>query len=103
MDNLTLTSDDVKTQASQLAFAELERGIIKVGASIDALSSSGLKRVLKAITQVALAEELVNGKSIQLNEGEQVLVDRIFAFQENVMGFIQLQNEITGNEEKTDE
>jgi len=84
----------------EIAISNVARGMDKVGPSIDKLTSSRLKKILKTITHVHIAESILKGKDVILDEEEQKLVDSIFNLQEDVMGYMQLQREIN---EKTNE
>jgi hypothetical protein len=67
----------------------------KVAKTIDALTSSSLKKILKFTTHVHFAEAILEKKiDRELNPTEQKLIDYIFSLQEDVMGFQQLQKEL---------
>jgi hypothetical protein len=83
----------------QIAIAQVATGNAKLGPAIDKLTSSNLKRVLKAITFVRLSDEILGKQSDPLSEQEQVLIDAIMTHQENVMGYLQLNDEVNGEEE----
>jgi hypothetical protein len=85
-------SDEDKLQTSTMVLAsESER----VGKQIDDLTSASLKRVLRTVCHVHLADALLEKPHhIDLNEKEQKLIDTIFALQENVMGHQVLMKEI---------
>jgi hypothetical protein len=87
----------------ETAIANVARGMEKVGPALDKLTSASLKRVLKTITHVHLAEGIVKGKHVELNETEQRLIDQIFALQEDVMGYTQLYNELNPKKEEANE
>lgn len=72
----------------------MSSGLRQVAQSIDKLSSANLKRVLKIVSHVHVAQELTGQQSdISLNDDEQNLIDRIFALQESVLGHSQLIEE----------
>jgi hypothetical protein len=88
------TNEEKIEKARSLAIGGIARNSEKVSKSIDDLSSSGLKRVLKTICHVHIAEEMLGKGSFELEEKEQVLIDQIFNLMEDVMSYTQLMNEI---------
>ena len=90
-------------QILETAIANVARGMEKVSPSIDSLTSSSLKKVLKTITHVHLAENILKGSKVELNEAEQKLVDHIFTLQEDVMGYMQIVNELNPKKEGENE
>lgn len=104
------TNSISKEQLLATALQDLNRGVGTIAPMIDKFSSSNLKRILKTITHVHLAEHITQGKQVELNVEEQKLIDSIFRLQEDVMGYLQLEREIKGepeqeinNEEKVSE
>jgi hypothetical protein len=86
-----LTSEEkLKTSESMLMY-----GSGKVNELIDGLTSSSLKKVLKFVSHIHLADTMLS-KTVdtKLSEKEQKLIDQIFALQENVLGHQALQEEI---------
>lgn len=67
-----------------------------LSASIDNMTSSELKRVLKTITFLAIGQKLEEGTEMKLREAEQQLIDDVLRYQEDVMGYLTLKNEIDG-------
>jgi cystathionine beta-lyase family protein involved in aluminum resistance len=73
----------------------LGSGLEQVSKAIDSLSSANLKRVLKIVGHVHIAESLLERKSdLELNDAEQTLIEKIFALQETVMGHSTLVQEV---------
>jgi len=97
VDNMP-SEDDVKEALVQ----EIERGYNKINTEIDELSSADLKRVLKAITYVHQAGDLLYSNKVELSEQEAGLIDRIYAFQEPIM-MLQHQLMQEGMEESVSE
>ena len=93
------TNSISKEKLLEVALDDLNRGASKIGPTIDKFSSSKLKRILKTITHVHLAEHITKGKQMQLEADEQSLIDSIFRLQEDVMGYLQLEREIKGDTE----
>lgn len=91
--NLENLSDQHK-QMVEIASGNIERLTSKIGPSIDELSSANLKRVLKAITHYSVADNILTGKVLELQEKEQKLIDNILHLQEEILGFMQLSNEL---------
>ncbi len=88
-------NDIPNEQKLTMSKAMLAHGAEKVQKNVDELTSSSLKRVLKVICHVHLADELLEKKvDISLNEKEQMLIDNIFALQETVFGHQALVHEI---------
>lgn len=104
------TNSISKEKLLEVALQDLNRGVRTIAPMVDKFSSSNLKRILKTITHVHLAEHITQGKQVELNADEQKLIDSIFRLQEDVMGYLQLEREIKGesvkeinNEENTNE
>lgn len=95
------TEDELK--ALEIAITDVAKGMEKVSPIIDSLTSSRLKTVLKTVTHVCLAEEITKGKKINLTEEEQMLIDKIFKLQEDVMGYLQLNSELEQKYKKGEE
>ena len=92
-------TDEQMQQALELAMSNMTRNYVPVRDAIDKSGSAALKRVLKAITYVRTTEEIL-GQAVQpLNEEEQSLVDKVFRLQEDVIGYIQLAQELNPPEE----
>ena len=70
----------------------------RVSSQIDSLSSSELKRVLKSVSHVHIAEDIIHNKQTKLENKEQKLVDSIFHLLEDIMGYTQLKTEIDSKE-----
>lgn len=85
-----------KNEETALETAKEDIGLLmtKVSNEIDQLTSSELKRVLKTVTHVHMADSFLGGEDVVLKENEQSLIDNIFQLQESVLGSLQLQNEI---------
>lgn len=79
-------------------------GLERVSPTIDKFTSAKLKRVLKAVSMVFLAEKTLNKDAIlKLEKDEQKLIDDIFALQETVFGHQALVNELEkAKNEETD-
>ena len=97
---MTLPASISNEQLLEAAIRDVARSMEKVGPQIDKLTSASLKRVLKTVTHVHLAEHITQGKQMELNETEQNLVDHIFGLQENVLGYMQLDREINGTKQE---
>lgn len=80
-------------------------GLERVAPAIDKFTSAKLKRVLKAVSMVFLAEKTLNeDATMDLKEDEQKLIDDIFALQETVFGHSRLVQELNGEiKEKTND
>lgn len=102
--NLENLSEEQKNMVENTT-KNIERLTTKVGPTIDTLGSAGLKRVLKAITHYSIAENIITGKKLKLKETEQMLIDHVFELQQEILGFIQLSNELglTTQEGENDE
>lgn len=99
-----MISDEEKTKTAQeFAINEVRRGIEKISPVIDSLTSSELKRVVKSISHVAVAEHLLNNKEVTLSEKESKLVDMLFSHMDNVGVLLQLQREFTETKENENE
>ena len=72
-------------ELKEVLVKEIERGYNKINAEIDELTSADLKRVLKAVTYVHQAGNLLYNEEINLSSAEAGLIDRIYAFQEPIM------------------
>lgn len=83
----------------ELAKDEVTRGLAKLDPQIDEMTSASLKRVLKAITFVSMADDLVNGNKVELQENEKRLIDSIFKFQETMIGFTSMLDQQQDNNE----
>lgn len=83
----------------QIAIAQVASGNAKLGPEIDKLTSSNLKRILKAITYVRLSDEILGHKPDPLLPQEERLISAIMTHQENVMGYLQLNDEVNGTNE----
>lgn len=92
-----MQSDVTPEKLKMIATMEVAHGLEKVSNTIDGLTSASLKRVLKTVCHVHLAENLLDRDSAKLEEVEQGLVDKIFALQESVLGYQTLMNELEGN------
>jgi len=90
-------------QAKSFALGNVARGVEKVSPVIDKMTSASLKRVLKAITMIKVGEEIIKGKTDGLSVDEQNLVDMIFEYQENVLGYLQLTEELNNEVVVTEE
>ena len=83
------------------ARAQLGHGRDKVDSLINDLTSSKLKRVLKLVSHIHLADaHLGVNSNFNLSEEEKVLVDTIFALQEDVMGYEVLASEINKKQQE---
>ena len=90
-------------EALKLTVAAIASNFEKVGDTIVGFTSAKLKRVLKVITHASLAEEIITGKKLELEEDEKKIIDKIFLLQEDVLGYIQLKTELEGeNDEQMD-
>lgn len=101
--NIEEMSDIEKARLA--AVNEIERGMNVVGTRIDKMTSASLKRVLKGASLFYLGQHLVSGKKVELNEDEQMLIDKIFALQEGVVSFMALEKELSeaGEENNTND
>jgi len=97
-------TEEQKEMVLVMAKDNIHRVLKQTKSRIDKLSSRGAIRVLKYIGQVHGAESLLKGsdKESTLKDNEKELIEWIFELQQNVMGYIQLQNETKGesNESK---
>lgn len=85
-------SNEDKFQASTVTLASESERVAK---KIDDLTSASLKRVLKTVCHIHLADALLQRPhNVDLNEQEQGLIDHIFALQESVMGHQVLMKEL---------
>lgn len=76
-------------------------GLERVIPTIDKFTSAKLKRVLKAVSMVFIAEKTLNEKAeLPLEEDEQKLIDDIFALQETVFGHSRLVQELEQNKKE---
>lgn len=64
--------------------------------AIDNLSSSSLKKALKAVTSIYTLTDLMGDKIPELSEDEQHTINKCFKFMTDLTGFDQLHNEIHG-------
>jgi hypothetical protein len=106
---MTNLSKEMLSEEEQKAFdkliADMAEGIAAIEPVINGFTSSKLKRVLKAVTHVNLAEELLSGKPTKLEEDEEKLVDQILFHQENTISyemFMQGINQKYNKEETSD-
>ena len=84
-----ITEEQIIDQASEA----VRLSYFKVAPQIDKLSSANLKRVIKAISHVGIAEELLTSKKQNLNENEQKLIDSLHQHMENTMILMQILNQ----------
>lgn len=94
-----MTPEEKLERSKAFAITELSSGVSQVGKSIDKLTSASLKRVLKTVSHVHAAEDALGRPKLELSEDEQKLIDRIFALQESLLGFVTLLNEAQQEEE----
>ncbi len=95
-------SDEDKLNASTFM---VSINLDKTGKMIDSLSSASLKRVLRAIGHVSIAEvQLGNDPSFDLEtEAEKKTIDTIFELQETVFGHQALLEELNKKESNINE
>ena len=73
----------------------LDSGARQIDKAIDEFTSANLKRVLKILSHVHIANAILDKEeNIELNDKEKDLIDKIFALHESVMGHKLLQDEI---------
>jgi len=84
----------------QAASNEVKKGYTRLKPQIDAMSSASLKRVLKTVTHVAVAEHLITGEETTLNGEEQKLVDSLYLHMENTISFLEVMNQHNKGETK---
>ena len=70
---------------------EIDRKYQIINEDIDGMTSSELKRVLKAITYIHQAGHLLYNEEVELSEKESKLIDRIYSFQDPIL---MLQSEL---------
>lgn len=75
--------------------AMVGHGLDIVTKSVDEMSSSNLKRIIKILSHTHFAEEVLGRElSIKLEEKEQKLIDSIFALHETLLGHQALVKEL---------
>lgn len=95
--------NEEQQKAVDLSLENVEVLMNVVSPQIDSLTSSSLKRVLKATTHSFLADSIINNTNFQLSEEEQGLIDNIFKLQEAVLGYMTLSNELGLNQGELNE
>jgi len=97
---MTFNADDMPTEEElrEKLVAQVEHGYEKINDSIDEMSSSQLKRILKAVTFIDKAGHLLYNDLVDLSDEESELIDDIYNFQNPML---MLMNEL--NAETTEE
>jgi hypothetical protein len=78
----------------------IAQGLEKVDGEIDKLTSSALKRIIKIMSHIHIADAILEKHPPVLKKEEQNLIDNIFALQETIFGYTTL-NEESRNSEQT--
>lgn len=82
----------------------LDSGVKQVNDAIDKFSSSNLKRVLKVLSHIQIANAILEKEdNFELQDKEKDLIDKIFALHESVMGHGLLKSEVEKGENNLEE
>jgi hypothetical protein len=93
--------DEQKLTMSRIMVASASEKVAKL---TDELSSAGLKRVLKLVSHVHIADAILGREQkFDISEKEQVLIDTIFNLQETVFGHQTLKEELERNADPVQE